>query len=262
MAGVQDFYETIEGCRTHILRGGQGAPLLFLHGANGAGRWMPFMAELAKNFDVIVPEHPGYGKSDTPAWLDTVGDLANFYLSFMKHFGLENVTLVGTSMGGWIASEVAVRDASRIGKLVLVASAGLRVKGTPPGDLFLWTAEQLTRNLFHSQELVEKMLAMPLSDEDRDVGAKNRLMTARLAWSPRLYNPELEKWIHRVETPTLVLWGRNDALIPVAYADRFRDAIPGAKVKIFDACGHLPHAEKSADFVAAINEFAQQRSPA
>lgn len=257
MSEVRDFYEVIEGCRTHIMRAGQGAPLIFLHGANGAGRWMPFMAELAKSFDVIVPEHPGYGRSDMPAWLDNVGDLANFYLSFMKHFGLENVTLVGASMGGWMASEIAVRDASRIKNLVLVASAGLRVKGVPPGDLFLWTNEQLTRNLFHSQELAERILAMPLTEEDQDIGAKNRLTTARLAWSPRLYNPELEKWVHRIETPTLVLWGRNDALIPVAYADRFRDAIPGAKVKIFEECGHLPHTEKSAEFVAAIREFAQ-----
>lgn len=258
MSEVRDFYETIEGCKTHILRGGQGAPLLFLHGANGAGRWMPFMAELAKDFNVIVPEHPGYGHSGTPDWLDNVGDLANYYLSFMKQFDLEDVTLVGTSMGGWISSEIAVRDSARLKRLVLVAPAGLRVKGTPPGDLFLWNAETLTRNLFHSKELAERMLAMPMSDEDRDIGAKNRLMTARLAWSPRLYSPDLEKWIHRIDLPTQVIWGRNDALIPVAYAERFRNAIPGAKVHIIEECGHLPHAEKTAEFVAAIRAFSKE----
>lgn len=255
MPDVRDYFETIEGCRTHILRGGKGAPLLFLHGANGAGRWLPFMAELANDFDVIVPEHPGYGKSDTPQWLDNVGDLANFYLSFMKQLALSDVTLAGTSLGAWIACEIAVRDSARIKRLVLAAAAGLRVKGRPPGDLFLWSAEELVRNLFYSKDMAEQMLAMPLSDEDRDIGAKNRLMTARLAWSPRLFNPELEKWIHRIDVPALVLWGRNDALIPVAYAGHYGKSIPGAKVQIIEACGHLPHVEKSAEFIAAIRSF-------
>jgi pimeloyl-ACP methyl ester carboxylesterase len=256
MSEPKTYFETVEGCKTCIMRGGVGSPLLFLHGANGAGRWLPFMAELAKTFDVIVPEHPGYGRSDTPEWLDNVGDLANFYLSFMKKLGLEKVTLVGTSMGGWIASEIAVRDPSRIEKLVLVAPAGLRVKGVPVSDLFLWTAEQTTRNLFHSTELAERMLAMPLSEADVDIGVKNRVTTARLAWSPRLYSADLEKWIHRIDLPTLILWGKQDALIPSVYADKFHELIKNSSVKIFDNCGHLPHAEKSPEFVAAIRQFA------
>lgn len=256
MSEPKIYFETVEGCKTSIMRAGSGAPLLFLHGANGASRWAPFMAELAKSFDVIVPEHPGFGRSDMPDWLDNVGDLANFYLSFMKQFDLKDVTLVGTSMGGWIASEIAVRDQSRLRKLVLVASAGLRLKGVPPADLFLWSQEELTRNLFHDKALAERLLAMPVSPEDSDIAVRNRVTTARLAWNPRLYNPDLEKWIHRLDLPTLVLWGRQDALLPVAYAERFREAIKGAKVQIFEDCGHLPHSEKSPEFVAAIRQFA------
>lgn len=256
MSEPKIYMETVEGCRTSIMRAGAGAPLLFLHGANGASRWAPFMAELAKSFDVIVPEHPGFGRSDMPEWLDTVGDLAHFYLSFMKQFDLNDVTLVGTSMGGWIASEIAVRDQSRLRKLVLVASAGLRVKGVPPADLFLWSQEELTRHLFHDQELAARLLAMPVSHEESDIAVRNRVTTARLAWNPRLYNPELEKWIHRLDLPTLVLWGRQDALLPVAYAERFGAAIKGAKVQIFEDCGHLPHSEKAPEFVAAIRQFA------
>lgn len=257
MSQFRDYFETVENCRTRILRGGSGPALIFLHGANGAGRWLPFMAELAKDFDVIVPEHPGYGLSDTPAWLDNVGDLANFYLSFMKQLELRDVMIVGTSMGGWIASEIAVRDVSRLSRLVLVAPAGLRIKGTPPGDLFMWTPQELTRNLFHSQELAERMLAMPLSDDERDVMMKNRFTTARLAWSPRLYNPELEKWIHRIDLPTLILWGKQDALLPAAYAQKFKDSIKGSQVTLFDGCGHLPHVEKTNEFVAAVRNFAK-----
>jgi len=160
-------------------------------------------------------------------------------------------------MGGWIASEIAVRDTSRLARLALVAPAGLRVKGAPPGDLFMWTPQELTRNLFHSQELAERMLAMPMSDEERDIALKNRFTTARLAWSPRLYNPELEKWIHRIDLPTLILWGKQDALLPAAYAQRFHELIAGSQVQLLEGCGHLPHVEKTAEFVAAIRAFAK-----
>ncbi|HEX5766743.1 MAG TPA: alpha/beta hydrolase, partial [Burkholderiales bacterium] len=108
-----DGYAEVDGCKTRLRRGGTGAPLLFLHGANGAPVVMPFMEKLAQRFDVLVPEHPGYGKSDEPEWLENIHDLAYFYLDFLKALSLSNVTLVGTSMGGWIAMEMAVRDTAR-----------------------------------------------------------------------------------------------------------------------------------------------------
>ena len=99
MAGRESF-ETIAGCKIRLLRGGQGTPLLYLHGAGGGGIWMPFMEKLSQRFEVFAPEHPGFGASDTPDWLDNVGDLAYFYLDFIAHFGLKKVTLVGSSIGG------------------------------------------------------------------------------------------------------------------------------------------------------------------
>ncbi|HEY8580788.1 MAG TPA: alpha/beta hydrolase, partial [Beijerinckiaceae bacterium] len=257
MAEHRIYSETVEGVETNIVRGGVGSPLLFLHGANGGGRWLPFMDKLAERFDVIAPEHPGFGRSGTPDWLDNVRDLAQFYHSFLRKLDLKDVTLVGTSLGGWLAAEIAVRDSSRLRALVLACAAGVRIKGVPKGNLFLWTQEELTRNLFHDPAIAERMLAMPVSDEERNIGLKNRLTTAKLAWSPRLADPDLEKWIHRIAVPTLVLWGREDKLIPVAYADRFAALIPGAQVKIFDGCGHLPHVEATDDYVAAITSFAE-----
>ncbi|MGE3245598.1 MAG: alpha/beta fold hydrolase [Beijerinckiaceae bacterium] len=256
MSDVKDYFETVEGCRTHVMRAGKGQPLLYLHGANG-GRWLPFLDELAKNFDVITPEHPGFGLSDTPGWLDNVGDLAHFYLEFMEKLGLDKVVLAGTSLGGWTACEIAVRSTQRLDRMVLAAPAGIHVKGVQKGDLFLWSPEQTVRNLFHSPELQERMLAMPMSDEDRDIALRNRFTKAKLAWQPRLYNPDLEKWLHRIKVPVLILWGRQDKLIPAAYGERFNALIPGSVLKVFDECGHLPHAEKSAEYVAAIREFAK-----
>ncbi|HYJ44927.1 MAG TPA: alpha/beta fold hydrolase, partial [Xanthobacteraceae bacterium] len=114
---------SIRDCRIRVMRGGSGSPMLFLHGGGGAGTWLPFMSRLAATFDVIVPEHPGFGGSDTPPWLDTVPDLANFYLDFFEELGLDGVHLVGQSLGGWVAAELAVRNTSRLASLTLVAAA-------------------------------------------------------------------------------------------------------------------------------------------
>ncbi len=261
MAESRTYLETVEGAQINIVRGGSGAPLLFLHGANGGGRWLPFMDKLAEKFDVIAPEHPGFGRSDTPDWLDTVKDLGHFYAAFMEKLGLRDVTLVGTSLGGWIAAETTLRDASRLRSLTLAAAAGLRIKGTPKANIFLWPAEELTRNLFHDQSIAERILGMDVSVEDRNAGLKNALMTAKLGWSPRLYDPDLEKWIHRIKTPTQILWGRQDKIIPVAYADHFAEMIPGAKVRVFEDCGHLPHVEKTSDYVSEIIAFSEGVRP-
>src|SRR6266446_4362492 len=115
----------VRGCNITLMRGGAGHPLLLLHGAGGAGSWLPFMAELAARHDVIVPEHPGFGSSDTPDWLDNIPDLARFYLDVLDQLDLTNVDLVGFSLGGWIAAELAVRNTQRLASLALVGAAGI-----------------------------------------------------------------------------------------------------------------------------------------
>jgi pimeloyl-ACP methyl ester carboxylesterase len=113
MSGREQF-ETVAGCKVRLLRGGKGAPLLYLHGAGGGGIWLPFMEKLAERFEVFAPEHPGFGASETPDWLDNVGDLAFYYLDFIDKLGLKNVTLVGSSIGGWTAAEIAVRSCASL----------------------------------------------------------------------------------------------------------------------------------------------------
>ena len=261
MTEVRRSTERIDGCAVSVQRAGSGEPLLFLHGARGGMHWLPFMDRLARRFEVIAPEHPGFGLSETPGWLDTVGDLAYFYLDFIAALGLRRVNLVGTSLGGWIAAELAVRDESALKTLTLVAAAGIHVKGVPKGDLFLWSPEQLVRNLFVDQRLADAMLSRAVPEEEQDLMMKNALMTAKLAWQPRLYNPHLAKWLHRIETPTLILWGDGDKLIPPAYGPAFRDLIPNARLRILGECGHVPHIEKTEDYVAAIADFIAEARP-
>jgi pimeloyl-ACP methyl ester carboxylesterase len=248
--------ETVADCSIRVMRKGKGEPLLFLHGASGAGRWLPFMEMLSERYDVIVPEHPGFGGSDTPEWLDTVGDLAYFYLDVIDHLGLDGVHLVGTSIGGWIAAELATRSCEKIKTLTLVAPAGIHVKGLRKGDMFMWSPEELAQNLFHNQEIARAM-PQPGNDDELMVVLKNRLMTAKLGWQPRFYNPHLHKWLHRVDVPTLIVWGDDDKLIPAGYGPAYRDLIPNSELEIISECGHLPHVEKAQEFTSKVVNFIQ-----
>jgi pimeloyl-ACP methyl ester carboxylesterase len=261
MSDATESWETIAGCKINVLRGGRGAPLLFLHGARGAGVWLPFFKALSEHFEVIVPEHPGFGRSDMPEWLDNVGDLANFYLEFLQRLGLREVNLVGTSLGGWIAADLAVRNSSALRSLTLVAAAGIHVPGAPKGDLFLWTPEQLVRNLFFDQALAEAMLRQTPDEDERKRQAKNALTLAKLTWQPRLYDPNLRKWLHRIDRPALIVWGDSDKLIPPVYGPAFRDLIPGAKLLMIKDCGHLPHIEKTTELANAIVKFIEEAKP-
>jgi pimeloyl-ACP methyl ester carboxylesterase len=257
MTAIRHSVERIAGCGVSVHRGGRGQPLLYLHGARGAGRWLPFMEGLSQNFELIVPEHPGFGLSETPQWLDDIGDLAYFYLDFIGGLGLDQVHLVGTSLGGWVAAELAVRNQSSLRTLTLVGAAGIHVPGVEKGDIFLWSTQELTRNLFYDQKLAEAMLEEQPNQEDLDIQLKNRLTTAKLAWQPRLYNVHLAKWLHRITLPTLILWGAEDRLIPSQYGPAFRDLIPNARLEILPNCGHLPQLEKTTDFVNTVTRFLQ-----
>jgi pimeloyl-ACP methyl ester carboxylesterase len=249
----------VRGCGIGLMRGGAGRPLLILHGASGAGNWLPYMADLAARHDVIVPEHPGFGGSDTPDWLDTPADLAGFYLDFLDQLDLTGVDLLGFSLGGWIAAELAVRNTSRLASLTLVAAAGIHVKGVAQIDPFLRTDEQRIRDFFHDPKRADDMVQRLLRPELEDTNLKNRTTTARLVWQPRGYDPHLHKWLHRIDVPTLLLWGANDRMFPPDYAHAYQRLIPGSKVVIIPDCGHVPQIEQRPSFVAALEGFLEGR---
>jgi pimeloyl-ACP methyl ester carboxylesterase len=214
------------------------------------------MDGLAAKFDVIVPSHPGFGRSDNPDWLDNMADLTYFYLDFIEAQGLTDIHLVGNSLGGWLACEMAVRTCQRIKTLTLVSPAGIHVAGVPKGDIFLWNAEDRVRNTFFEQSMVEARLANQPTEEEADIALKNHFTTAKLAWNPRFYNPDLRKWMHRIDVPTMILWGDSDKIFPVEYAHAFRDLIPGSELRVIEACGHLPHQEKCDEFLAGVAAIA------
>jgi pimeloyl-ACP methyl ester carboxylesterase len=238
-----------------LRRAGKGPPLLFLHGADGYSQWLPFFDALAERYDLIVPEHPGFGASDDPPLIRSVPDMAMFYLDFLETLGLKDLHVVGHSLGGWIAAEILIRDRSRAKSLTLISAAGIRVEGVPSGDLFIWNREELLRNVFFDQAYAEIALSLKPTDEQIDTMLKNRFTATKLGWQPRWYNPDLEKWLHRIKLRSLVIWGNNDKIMPPAYAARWRERLPNARLVTIDKCGHVPQVEKLAETIGPLRDF-------
>ena len=255
---AQEQRHRVRDTTVRLWRDGRGETLVYLHGAAGTPGWLPFFARLADKFEVVVPEHPGFGKSDNPAWIRNVGDVAMYYLDFLDEFGAERVHLMGHSLGGWIAAELAVRNCSRLASLILIAPAGLRVKGVPSGDNFIWSPEEAVRNLYYDQSFAEQRLAQVPSEEEADEQLTNRFMAAKLGWEPRWFNPGLQRWLHRIKVPTLVLWGTEDKFLPCRYAEAWR-GVPGAEAELFPECGHVPQVEKADATAAKILGFLSAR---
>lgn len=239
---MRDIEIDVKGQKLKIKEDGSGPPLLFLHGAGGSN-WSPMLKLLAEHHRVIAPEHPGFGRSLTPDWMMSVGDLAFFYLDVLEVMGLEGVHLAGHSLGGWTAAEVAIRNTSRLKSVTLLAPAGCRSDTVPFGDIFLWDAETATRNQFYDQKLAEERIKL-LPQADLDVALQNKATVARLAWSPRLHNPQLPSWLHRIDVPTLIVWGQDDKIVPFDCHKAFVEKIKGVKLVPLAMSGHSLHTER------------------
>ena len=249
-------YLTVDGCRTYTLRGGEGPPLLYIHGAGGGGVWQPWMNRLAQRHEIICPEMPGFGRSDTPEWFENIHDVAYFVLDLMAKLDLRDTQVVGHSLGGWIATEAAVRDTARMAGLTLIGPAGLHVQGVPKPDIFLMTPEEMARARFHDPALVAAALAEAPDEAALDRALKNRFAAARLMWAPRGYDPHLAKWLHRIRIPALVVWGAQDAILPAEpYAAHWAGLLPQGAARLIGPAGHSPQIEQADAFCAALESF-------
>ena len=257
---MSDTIIDMRGCKLNVRRAGQGEPLLFLHGAQGLmhggqNGGEPGLAALAQNFDVIAPDHPGFGHSADSELIDDAGDLAFFYLDLLDALEIDSVHVVGQCIGGWIALEMAIRTAERIKSLVLVNSAGIRVKGVPRADMFVCSQDELMKMLFAGKGADEWLASWRATPDVEDIYDRNRAAAAKYSWSPRLFNPKLERWLHRIDIPTHIIWGKDDRVIPPAYADALRELIADASVTMLPGCAHLPHIEQPQAFASEVTQF-------
>jgi pimeloyl-ACP methyl ester carboxylesterase len=254
---VRETVFDIRGYRVRALDAGTGPTLVFLHGAGGLSP-SPLLELLSARYRVIAPEHPGFGPSDMPEWMAGMGDLAFFYLDLLKTLDLSSVLLVGHSLGGWLAAEIAIRDTSRLRALALLAPAGVRGP-VPFGDIFLWSPEETARRSCADPVLAEQRARMA-AKADTTLTFRNRAATAQLAWAPRMHNPQLPFWLHRVDVPTLLVWGECDEITPYACAEPYRRGIPGARLVALPGVGHALAQERPAEVADHLDAFFAEAS--
>lgn len=239
----------VRGRSTQILRKGAGDPVLYLHSGNGETWWTELDEALVDGgFDVVHPAHPGYEGSEGLVDIDDIADLTFHTLDLLDALGIERVAVVGSSMGGWLAAEIAVYAPERITKLVLADPAGL---SPPAADMWAIKPPELAELLFGDQEhwMAQLMRAI---DVETALPPPEILMpllqsmevAARLGWNPHLYDPKLASRLHRARVPALLIWGERDGFIPAERADRWLELLPDARLEVIAGCGHLPILER------------------
>jgi pimeloyl-ACP methyl ester carboxylesterase len=248
----------VRDTQVHLLRGGRGAPLLVLHPEFASGRWFSYHDELAASFQVIAPDHPGFGKSERPEWVETVEDLAFFYLDLLDELALETSSLLGISFGGWVAAELAALAPHRFERLVLAGAAGLKVEGAERFDLFAQPLETTLQRFFHDTERWIALLPADKGPEGLVEMYREASTLARLSWNPYWYDPKLPVRLRRVTCPALVIWGANDRFLSLAHGEAYVRLLPRARLATLSDCGHLPLLERPKESLAVLLPFLRE----
>lgn len=240
---------------------GTGSPLLYLHTLPILRPDAPGLRRLAERHELLAPMHPGFAGSTGEEQLDDILDLAGYSFDLLDELGLESVPLIGHGFGGMIAAEMAAMDPSRVTKLVLVAPFGLWMEETPSPDLFRLTPTALAEHIFHDPTSeAAAAFAMPSSlDASSDPMielTKSLASLGRFIWP--LPDKGLKKRMHRVKSPTLVIWGEDDRLLPPAYGEAFRSRIRGARLEIVPDASHMLIVEQPDLFATLVEDFLQQ----
>ena len=237
---------------------GQGEPLVFLHGGNGVN-WSPFLEDLSRSFTVYVPRHPGWGESTGLDNLDDCVDMALFYLDLFDELGLTAVNLLGTSLGGMFAAEIAALGGSYVRKLILQAPAGLWLDDVIPPEIFIMSPDELARATFYDPAAAQALLPQ-IDADDKEAVAKANFERQKAAaalgkfiWP--IWDKGLKKRIHRIKAPTLLVWGESDGLVPPAYGDEFKRRIPGSQLIFMPKTGHVPMVEQREAFARIVTDF-------
>ncbi len=234
--------------------------MLFFHSGQGFVPDQPYVGLLAKRYRLIAPSHPGFGHSSLPEWMDSVDDIAHIYLELMDRLDLRRAKILGCSIGGWIAAELATKSPERVEKLVLVAPVGVktgtRTKLDIP-DIFAMSQEKMAATMFHDPAKARIDLSK-LSPEALTVIARNREALALFVWEPYMHNPKLKHRLHRIAAPTLFLRGASDGLVSAEYLARYAALLPQVRIETIPEAGHSPQIEQPGEFAAHVASFFDQ----
>jgi pimeloyl-ACP methyl ester carboxylesterase len=258
MAVCKEETVSVRGRKVKLFRGGAGPQLLFLHDSF-CPAWLPIHDLLAVHFDVLVPIHPGFaGSEESFDDFEEMEDLVFHYLDLCAALQLNRPALVGTSLGGWIAAEWAMRYSDSLSKLILIDALGLRVDGVPAADILSLDGAALRQALFGDANSALALATLPDAPK-----AENMISTilarrtlARFAWQfPD--NPRLRRYLYRIQIPTQVIWGERDGYVSTAHGHAYREGIAGAEFAAIANAGHLPHVEAPDACAALMSEFLQ-----
>jgi pimeloyl-ACP methyl ester carboxylesterase len=245
----------VNGVEIAMLTVGSGEPLLFLHGA-GTASGFDFALGWADRFQVLIPHHPGFGDSADDPSVREMHDYVLHYLELFDQLGLTQVNLVGQSLGGWLAARFAIEHDQRVRRLVLCGPVGLRVPEHPTLDIFSVPPEQLLRRMIANQDLLQRRLSQPPGIDAVVAQYREQTSLARVMWE-RNYDLTLERWLHRARMPALLVWGREDQVVPVEQAEVWTRRLPNARLEVLPGAGHLV-LQEDPRAVEAIKEFLVQ----
>jgi pimeloyl-ACP methyl ester carboxylesterase len=258
-----------------MLEEGSGAPLVYLHGFadvhSVTESWLPFHERLFQRGRVIAPAHPGCAQTDENKDIDTIEDVVFHYLEIFDALNLSQFDLVGSCVGGWVGAEIAVRHPEKIGKLILIGATGLFVKGALIGDVFMMAQPErgssyagLRRLFFAGEDQPAGLELFPdgmgkLEDELRRYQMLR--FGSRIGFKPPyFYNHSLRNRLYRISSPTLVIWGEKDNMVPRSHGETYASSIPNAQpVKIVEQAGHSVHVEKPELTAQLILDFLAAR---
>jgi pimeloyl-ACP methyl ester carboxylesterase len=245
----------LAGLKVHLYKGGAGAPLLVLDHDIGTPGWVAFYEELARHFTVYVPEHPGFGRSERPAWMRSVREMAIVYLWLLREMGLERIAAVGLGFGGWIAADIAMMSHRQFSKMVLVNPMGIQPERGEILDQFIINTIDYIRAGFADQGKYLMVFAEKPGIEQLEAWEINREMTTRIAWKPYMFEQAMPHLARAIGTPTLILHSRQNRIVPANCAERYAASIPGARLRMLDGCGHFAELEKPEELANLVRDF-------
>ena len=249
----------VGGTRVQMVKGGSGDPLLLLHGEMGHSGWLRFHEALAQDYTLYIPSHPGFGESQRPEWIMNMRDLAGWYVNALDEMQLGPVNVVGFSLGGWLAAEMATMCRHAFKSLVLVGAMGVKPPVGEILDMFLVVArEYIAAGFLDAASTPEFQRVCPDDPSADQVEAWEvaREEACRLSWRPYMHYPALPQLLSVVKgLKTLILWGRQDAVVPVSAAQVYHESLDGSKLVVLDDCGHHPEIEQTDRFVRLAKDF-------
>lgn len=242
-----------------VLTAGEGPPLLVLHEELGSPGPLQWQTNMARQRTLLIPQHPGFSRTPRHEWIASVRDLACVYGLYLRGQRLLPIDVIGFSFGGWLAAEMAANDPSLFSSMTLVGAAGIKPPSGEILDLFMLTTDTYLRASVRDVAATAEFNTLYGAEQTPELFEAfedARAETARLAWRPYMHNPSLPHLLQAAASiKTLLLWGADDAVVPVSAATAYRAALPHATLKIFSNCGHRPEIEQREEFEAVFNAF-------